>query len=200
MRNDTNWIIAGLAAAVLLPVLALVGVPFWIAAIIAAVAFAGLVVFLAPKQLFEGAEFDGVDKGTRDLARQLVTEATPVAARLDAARFRVDAPLVRHKLAQLSRISDDILGRLKAEPQKAETVRRFMTYYLPKAAELAEGYALVETKKTEEPARLAEIAAIIDKLEQAFVHYADGLTEADLGSLDTDLAEIDKSMNEDIGR
>lgn len=74
-----------------------------------------------------------------------------------------------------------------------------MTYYLPQAAEVADGYAVIETKKIEDPKRLAEVASIIDKLRDAFVHYADGLAEADLGTLDTDLRQIESSLAKDIG-
>ena len=200
MRNDTNWIVAGLTAALLLPGLVLAGVPLILAIGAAAIAFAGLVVFLAPRQLFEGPEYAHVDKKTLQQARELLAQARPDAARLDRARDGVKDALVRHKLGQLARIADDVLGQLAADPGKAETLRRFLTYYLPNAVELAQSFALVEAKRIAEPARLKEIAGVIDRLESAFIHYADGLTEAELGTLDADLKQIETSLKKDIER
>lgn len=200
MRNDTNWIVAGAVAAVLLPALAAVGIPFLVALGVAAVAFIGLVVLLSPRKLFEEEKYAGIDKHKLALARTLLTEAMPAAQRLDAASDRIGDPLTRQKVNALARIAHDIFDRLEADPQKADAARRFLTYYLPQAAEVAEGYAVIETKRTQDPKRLEDVAAVIDKLEDAFVHFADGLAEADLRSLDTDLKQIEHSLKKDIGR
>ncbi len=41
---------------------------------------------------------------------------------------------------------------------------------------------------------------MIAKLEGAFVHYADGLADSELGSLDVDLKLIQASLKEDLGQ
>lgn len=102
MRNDWNWIVAGLVAALLLPGLAVIGVPLVVALAISAVAFVGLVVFLSPRKLFEDSKYAGIDKAKRALARTLLTEASPAAGRLGAAADRIADPIVRQKVNDLS--------------------------------------------------------------------------------------------------
>ena len=66
-----NWIVAGPAAAILLPVLAIgAGMPFWIAAIISLAAGGGLVVLLSPRKLFEGLDASGAARGKIEFARE----------------------------------------------------------------------------------------------------------------------------------
>ena len=79
-------------------------------------------------------------------------------------------------------------------------MRRFLTYYLPRAAEVADGFATLEGNRVPNAARLGEVGSVIVKLEEAFVHYADSLTDAELGTLDTDLRLIRASLKEDLGR
>ncbi|MBU1174410.1 MAG: 5-bromo-4-chloroindolyl phosphate hydrolysis family protein [Alphaproteobacteria bacterium] len=200
MHNDANWIVAGIAAAVTLPLAAFAGVPLIFAIGMAVVVFAGLVVVFAPKKLFEDERFARIDRKVRAEARDLLAGALPEAQKLGTAADRIADPIVRQKVNELARVAHEIFARLEDDPQKAGEVRRFMSFYLPRAAEVAEGYAAIETKKVADPKRLAEIGAVIDRLKDGFTHYADGLTEAELGSLDSDLSEIERSLEKDIGR
>jgi 5-bromo-4-chloroindolyl phosphate hydrolysis protein len=197
--NDWNWIIAGLVAALLVPGLSFfVGIPFWIAAIIAAIVFAGLVLLLSPRQLFEGIDTKAIGTGREDFARDLLSEAQPYAARLrDSAggiRDRETASRVKH----LAEIASDVFAKVEANPGSAGTVKRFLSYYVPRAAEVAEGFAVIEAKRAPDTARLEEVRTVLVKLEEAFVHYADSLVDDELGSLDTDLRLIQASLKEDI--
>ena len=58
-------------------------------------------------------------------------------------------------------------------------MRRFLTYYLPRAADLAEAYALLEKSSTRDTKRLVATSDLIDRLDAAFTHYAADLQEAD---------------------
>ena len=81
-----NWIAGGGAAAILLPVLAIgVGMPFWVAAMISLAAGGELVVVLSPRKLFEGLDASGVARGKIEFARSLLTDAEPLAVRLEVA-------------------------------------------------------------------------------------------------------------------
>jgi len=199
--NDVNWIIAGAASAAVVLGLSLgLGVPFVIAVGIGVATFAGLVFLLAPRQLFEGIDEKAAGKGQIAYARDLLTEATPPRQHLEATADAIEDPEVRLRARHLAEISADIFNRVEANPASAPTVRRFLSYYLPRAAEIVEGYRGIEQKRMPEPERLTEINAVIVKLEDAFVHYADGLVDAELGTLDVDLKLIQASLKEDLGR
>jgi 5-bromo-4-chloroindolyl phosphate hydrolysis protein len=197
--NDWNWIVAGLVAAILVPALSfLVGIPFWISAIIAAVVFAGLVLILAPKQLFEGIDTKAIGTGRVAFARDLLSEAEPYADRLRASASQIRDKETSQRVKHLADIAIDVFAKVEANPGNAGTVKRFLSYYVPRSAEVAEGFAIIEAKRAPDKAKLEEVRSVLVKLEEAFVHYADSLVDDELGSLDTDLRLIQASLKEDI--
>lgn len=200
LGNDNNWILAGIAAAVALPLLVWLGMPFWIALVIVLVAFAGLLLLLAPKTLFEGLNFAGIGKERVAFARDLLVDAAPSAERLKDVGRRIKNPEIRQRIEHLAEIAGDIFDKVEAEPARAPAVRRFLSYYLPRAADVSEGYAVIENKRAPNPQRLSDVAAMVEKLEGAFVHYSDSLAESELGTLDVDLRLIEASMKEDLER
>jgi 5-bromo-4-chloroindolyl phosphate hydrolysis protein len=197
--NDLNWIVSGVAAAIILPLLAWIGVPFWLAAVIAVVAFAGLVVLLSPRKLFEGLNIAAIGKEKVAFAQELLNDAVPAAARLREAAQKITDKTVHDRVLHLAAICQDVFTKVEQNPGNASAVRRFLSYYVPRAAEVAEGYAVLEDKHAPDPAKLNEVGDVIEKLEGAFVHYADGLADSELGSLDVDLKLIQASLKEDLG-
>lgn len=200
MKNDLNWIIAGVAAAVLLPLLTVIGLPFIAAAAVAIVAFVGLVVFLTPRKLFEGLDVNALGRDKVAFATDLLKEAQPAADRLSAAAIGITDKATKEKVRHLEQIARDVIGKVEANPGAAPAIRRFLSYYLPRAAEVSEGYAALEDKRAPDTTRLKEVGDVIGKLEDAFVHYADSLVDNELGSLDIDLKLIQQSLKEDLGR
>lgn len=200
MKQDLNWIIAGAVAAVLLPVLTIVGLPFVAALIVAVLAFAGLVILLRPRQLFEGLDVEALGREKVALAGDLLKEALPATDRLSAVAVHIANRAVKEKVRHLDQIAREVFAKVEANPASASGVRRFLSYYLPRAAEVAEGYAALEAMRAPDPERLKAVGEVISKLEDAFVHYADSLVDNALSGLDIDLKLIQQSLNEDIGR
>jgi len=199
--NDLNWIVAGLAAAALVAGLSiLVGVPFLIAVIIGGLGFAGLVFVLPPRQLFEGLDEKTLGKGQLAQLRDLLAAAEAPRQQLAMAAQTIEDPEVRLRARHLAEMSGDIIGRVEANPASATAVRRFLTYYLPRAAEIADRYRLLEHKRNPDTRRLTEINTVLIKLEDAFAHYADGLVDAALGTLDADLKLLQATLKQDLGR
>jgi 5-bromo-4-chloroindolyl phosphate hydrolysis protein len=198
--QGTNWIAGGAAAAVLLPVLVIgVGMPFWIACIIGAAAGGGLAVLLSPRKLFEGLDASGAARGKIEFARELLTDAEPLAVRLEVAVSSIRTPKVAERVRHLARVSRDIFAGVEEDPLRVDRVRRFLTYYLPRAAELTEAYALLEKGSTRDATRLTATSDLIDRLDVAFTHYATNLQEADLGNLDIELKLLKSSLDDDLG-
>ncbi|TPK76058.1 5-bromo-4-chloroindolyl phosphate hydrolase [Mesorhizobium sp. B2-4-18] len=199
--NDWNWIAAGVISAVLLVGLGfLTQFPFLVSAIIAALVFAGLVFVLAPRQLFEGLDLSTLSGSKVAFARELLAQAQPAADRLSATAGSIADKDMKAKVKNLSDIAADVISKVETKPETAPSVRRFLTYYLPQAAEVAEGYATLANRRAPSQVRLANVGAVITKLQDAFVHYADSLADSELGTLDVDLRLIQESLKEDIGR
>lgn len=192
---------AGLVAAILVPGLSFgLGVPFLISAIIAVPVFAGLVILLAPRKLFEGMDVNALGRGRVAFARDLLNEAGPAADRLRMVAGRIGDKTMARRIGHLADIATDVFAKVEAAPESAATIKRFLSYYLPRAAEVAEGFAVIEAKRVPDPKQLDEVRSVLVKLEDAFVHYADSLADDELGSLDTDLRLIQASLKEDLGR
>jgi hypothetical protein len=200
LKQDLNWFAAGAVGAVLLPLLVIAGLPFLLALGIAALAFAGLVILLRPRQLFEGLDVNALGREKVGLAGDLLTEAIPAADRLAAVAGHIADRAVKEKVRHLDQIARDVFARVEANPATANRVRRFLSYYLPRAAEVAEGYAALEAMRAPDPERLKSVGDVIGKLEDAFVHYADSLVDNALSGLDIDLKLIQQSIKEDLGR
>jgi 5-bromo-4-chloroindolyl phosphate hydrolysis protein len=198
--SGLDWIAGGAAAAILLPVLAIgVGMPFWIAGVISVLAGGGIIALMAPRKLFAQLDASGVERGKIEFVRELLTEAEPLTERMDAAAAEIQARPVAERVRHLIKIARDIFAGIERDPLRIDRVRRFITYYLPRAAEITEAYRLLERSAVPDAARLAATGELIDRLDGAFTRYAANLQEADLDKLDIELKLLKSSLDEDIG-
>ena len=199
-RSGLNWLAGGAAAAILVPVLALgSGLPFWIACIASALAGGGLVILLAPATRFKALDASGVARGKIAFARELLTEADPFISRLEAAAKAIRAKTAVDRVRHLASVARGIFEAVEKDPLRIDRVRRFLTYYLPRAAEMAEAYQSLERDHGAEAARFEATREIIDRLDVAFTDYAANLRDADLDKLDIELKLLKRSLDEDLG-
>ncbi len=200
MPSGINWVAGGAAAAILLPLLAIrADMPFWIACIISASAGGGVVVLLAPRKLFEHLDASGTARGKIEFARELMADAEPLAIRLDAAATSIRAREAADRVLHLASLTREIFAAIESDPLRIDRVRRFLTYYLPRAAEIAEAYALLERSSALNTTRLKATGELIDRLDVAFTHYAATLQDADLDNLDIELKLLKNSLDADLG-
>lgn len=200
MPSGLGWIAGGAAAAVLLPSLAIgLAMPFWIALAISAAAGGGIVVTLAPRNRFAALEASGMARGRIEFASELLAEAEPLAERMEDAASAIRTRAVADRIRHLVKVARDIFAAIERDPLRLDRVRRFLTYYLPRAAEIAEAYRALETSTVPDTARLAATGAMIDRLDGAFTRYAANLQDADLDKLDIELKLLKSSLDEDLG-
>ena len=198
--SGLHWIAGGAVAAVALPALAIgVGMPFWIALPISALAGGGIVAVLAPKKLFAELDLSGAARGRIEFARELLTEAQPLADRMEKAAAGIRTGAVADRVRNLVKTARDIFAAIERDPLQIDRVRRFLTYYLPRAAEITEAYGLLERSPAPDAARLTATGALIDRLDTAFRRYGASLRDADLDKLDIELKLLKSSLDEDIG-
>ncbi len=199
-RAGLNWLAGGAAGAVLVPVLTLgAGLPFLVACVAGALAGGGLVLLLAPGPRFKALEASGVAKGKIEFARELLTEADPCVERLEAAARTIRAKTIAERVRHLANVARGIFEGIEKDPLRIDRVRRFLTYYLPRAAEMAEAYQTLESSPGADTARLNAIGEIIERLSGAFTDYARTLRDAELDKLDVELKLLKGSLDEDLG-
>jgi 5-bromo-4-chloroindolyl phosphate hydrolysis protein len=198
--SGLNWIAGGAVAAILLPALALgVGLPFWLALAASAVAGWGVGVMLTPPRLFEALEASGLARAKLELARELLDDAEPLLRRIEEAATSIRNAAVGDRARHLALVGRDIFRAIEEDPMRIDIVRRFLTYYMPRAAEMAEAYARLERNAAPDLARLAATGSLIDRLDTAFTHYAASLQGGDLGKLDIELRLLKESLDADLG-
>lgn len=200
MPSGLGWIAGGAAAAVLLPTLAIgLAMPFWIALAISAAAGGGIGVALAPRNRFAALEASGVARGKIEFANELLAEAEPLAERMEYTASAIRTRAVADRIRHLVQIARDIFAAIENDPLRLDRVRRFLTYHLPRAAEIAEAYRTLEKSAVPDAARLAATGDMIERLDGAFTRYAAHLRDADLDKLDIELKLLKSSLDEDIG-
>jgi 5-bromo-4-chloroindolyl phosphate hydrolysis protein len=198
--SGTNWLIGGAVAAVMVPLLAIAGgMPFWLACLIAAAAGGGISVLVTPRSAFPQLDASGVARGKIEFVRELLTDAAPLAGRLDAAANAIRDRKIAGRTGHLASVARGIFAALEKDPLRVERVRRFLTYYLPRAAEIAEAYAALEQSTLPDAARMSSTGELIDRLDIAFTRYAESLRDADLDKLDIELKLLKSSLDEDLG-
>jgi hypothetical protein len=199
-RSRDLWF-GALAAAIALPAAVIgFGAPLWLGLIIALVALAA--VALIRPRLRAGVIVEGevVSPALATPLKVALGDAAPAIARLEAAAKRIGKAEARDRVARLAKAGRLICADLEADPSGLPSVQRLLTYYLPRAAEMAEGYADLESPATAASPRLLEVEAVLEKLEDAFRHYAQLLHEDDLRGLDAEMKLIREALDEDLRR
>ena len=198
--SGTNWLAGGAAAAVLVPLLAIgTGMPFWLACLIGAAAGTGVGAVLTPRSTFPRLDASGAARSKIAFARELLTEAEPSVKRLEAAAKAIRARKVADRVRHLVSVARGIFAAIEKDPLRIDRIRRFLTYYLPRAAEIAEAYGSLEASPLPDAMRMTSTGELIDRLDVAFTRYAASLQDADLDKLDIELKLLKSSLDEDLG-
>ena len=200
MPSGMNWIVGGLVAAILLPMLALAaGIPFFIALVVSLLVGGGVLVLLEPGKLFPRLDASGAARAKIDFARELLTDAAPQADRIEAAARSIRGQKVAAEVKHLAVVARGVFAGIEEDPLRVDRVRRFLTYYLPQAAQIAEAYGALERSPAPDQRRIAATGELIDRLDAAFTRYAANLQDASLDNLDIELKLLRRSLDEDLG-
>lgn len=200
-ETGLDWIAGGTVAAILVPALTFgIGAPFAISLGVAALAGAGIVLALKPRSPLDGFTGSAMARAKVELATELLAEARPIAERLEETGSALKTEAIGERVLHLAGVAQRILAALEADPLKVDRIRRFLTYYLPRAAEMADAYARLETRTSPDAERLASTSSIIERLDDAFTKYADSLVDADLDGLDVELKLLRQSLDDDLGQ
>lgn len=195
-----NWLFGGAAAAVAMPALAIgLGAPFWISLLAALLAGGGVTFALTPRTRLDRLDASGLSQAKIAFARDLLADADGLTRRISTAANAISDTRASQRFRHLAEAGHAILDTITEDPLKIDRARRFITYYLPRAAELAEGFVLVEKLKTPDPQRRENMNELINRLDIAFTRYADNLHDADLDRLDIEMKLLKSSLDDELG-
>lgn len=131
--------------------------------------------------------------------RAILSESVPEAERLVAAAKAIRDRAQRNRVLGLASKANEIFHGLAEDPERLSAVSRFLSYYLPIAANLAESFHALEAQTPPDAARLAETGAMIERLESTFSDYQARLSSADVETLDMELKLLKGNLREDFG-
>jgi hypothetical protein len=87
---------------------------------------------------------------------------------------------------------------VRENPDRAMAVRRLLTFYLPNAASVAEGWRTLESRTSASATeRMTQARDVMKSLTAAFDQYADAVAEPELQSLDLDLKILKDALKAD---
>jgi hypothetical protein len=129
------------------------------------------------------------------LNEKIIADAAPARAQLDAAAAVASGEL-GERLRRMSASTEQISRILASEPAKLHEVQRVFTYYLPAAADLiaARGGLMAPEQST----RLAEVDAMLGRLDAAFADFLALAQGRDARSIDIDIRLLEQSLDQEF--
>lgn len=196
------WL-GAVAAALAVPVLVLAfDAPLWLGAGGAFAVF--LAAMFVPERLMSlglkrgrGA-LPGLMPGQEPALEAALRAAQPALARLERSAEHAQGPL-GERLQRIVDVSRGLIGDVREEPARLAKVQRLLTYYLPSAADIAEGYARLRQEGIAPPARLAAAQSVLAQLEAAVCHFAAQVRDEDLRALDAEIRLVAAALKDDLG-
>ena len=198
MSRETSTLIAGLIGAAILPILALsAGLPLWLSAVIVFGVSVGL-WFLLRAGAPDSADDEQLMLTRNDTTRGLIADATVAYQRLQRVAPVIQDQTMRGEVQDLIKTTAGVLDEVKDSPDRAMAVRRLLTFYLPNAVAVAEGWQRLERATNPQPARVQQTRDTMKALNAAFIQYAQQADAPDMADLDTTLKVLNASLKSDI--
>lgn len=117
----------------------------------------------------------------------LLLSAKQDIGRILGATTAIDDAAVAKQFRALAERADLILTRVIKEPARLGLARRFFSSYLPRAADLANGYHHLTQQDSGAKARREKLIDVLYRLEHAMQQEEDNLSSPDLSRIDADM-------------
>jgi len=190
---------AGVAAALTPPVLVLgFGLPAWLALTVAFIEFVVLWFLLKPGPEPGRLDAGAVGDNRRATARDLLLEGDRALQRLREVPRTIRDQLMREEIRLLVMKAERVMREVQGDPDKVMAVRRMLTFYLPNAASVAEGWRALENRSEPPAERVQQTRETMAQLNDAFSRFADELHEPQLQTLELDLKVLNDALKQDL--
>ncbi len=197
-RGVAILIAAGLAA-IVFPATALgLHLPLWIDAGLSVAVLSGAYMVISRPSSVDGIDEDQVIEARNQTGRGLVDDGADALERLRKAGKAIKDAAMRGQVDSLCRTADKVIRDVRADPSKAMAVRRLLTFYLPNAASLTEGWQTLEQRATPGGDRAEQTRKTMLALNDAFSKFADDLTAPQMQTLDLDLKMLNDALKSDL--
>lgn len=196
-EHGTSTLVAGVAAAAAFPLCVLAfGLPLWFGALIAAGVFVGLHLALRSRGI--GLKLDDMAEAQSETVRALVDEGAQALARLQDAAHGIKDDAMKGAVASLAKTAGSIITHVRDQPGRAMAVRRLLTFYLPNAAAIAEGWRTLEGNAHPSQERMTQTREVMAALKDAFAQFENQADAPELEELDLSLKVMKDSLKADL--
>ncbi len=195
-RRGLTFGLCALAAAVVLAFLVVeFRVAFPLAALVTVVGFVALAALLTPRP--DPPAQDG-ELTRAAVAGPVLHQAAHDIGRLLAARSAIADEATRTRLESLAGKAEHILHEISDHPDRLADAQRLLTYYLPRAADLAAHVAACDQRGrgSEDTAQAAR--AMLMRLEDAFSASEKAVAAHDDKAVSIDLKLLEDALREDF--
>jgi 5-bromo-4-chloroindolyl phosphate hydrolysis protein len=117
----------------------------------------------------------------------LLLDAKHDIGRIRGAAGAIDDGAIARQFLTLAGAADAILKRLMAEPVKLGLARRYFASYLPRMADLAEGYHRFDADSDKARTRRAKLLDVLYRLEIALNRQQSDLSASEISRIDADI-------------
>ena len=124
----------------------------------------------------------------------LMLDAKHDIGRIRGAAGSIGDGAIARQFLTLAAEADAILGRLMAEPAKLGLARRYFASYLPRAADLAEGYHRFGTEGEKAETRRAKLLDVLYRLEAAMKQQQTNLAAPEMSRIDADIRILSEDL------
>jgi 5-bromo-4-chloroindolyl phosphate hydrolysis protein len=196
--RGTAVLVAGIAAAVVLPLLAIVAnLPILFSLAVAAAVFGGVWLLLRSGRPANLAAEDLLTAQS-DTARALIADGAAALERLRKVIPTINDLAMQTEMRTLAMTAQGVLSDMLANPGRVMSIRRLFTFYLPNAVAVAEGWQMLERHASPSVARVQQSRETMRALNEAFVKYAQDADAPELQELDTTLKLLKSSLKSDM--
>jgi len=128
---------------------------------------------------------------------EVIRGSTLATAELRRIYVKIQDVRVAERVVEMITVSDKIIGRLAAEPQHINEVRRFLSYYLPTSLQLVHTYVRLDGQTDLNMESLSVLRRIEKALDTLLLGYHKQLTEPTkkrAASVETDIEKIEQIL------
>lgn len=146
---------------------------------------------------------DGIEDEEDEEPEEEKQEAKPddsILAEIRAVNDSIPDPVMTAKIARIEEITGKILDYQRRYPAKAGQLRNFLNYYLPTTLKILRAYAQLDEQGIEGEnisAAKARIEGMMDKVVEGFEKQLDKLFQNDVLDISSDVAVLEKMLDND---
>ena len=141
----------------------------------------------------EAARWKQETKGCSDEVQKILTEGDAYIRHIHECNDAIPGEVMSAKLAKLEDIMRRIFAQVKKQPESADELHKFMTYYLPTTTKLIDAYRDLDGQPeygTNVANTKKEIEDTLDTINEAFENLFDSLFEDTAWDISSDISTM----------